>query len=276
MKRKRRTILEKKQLVKKQFSRRANAYVDSKMHRKGKDLFQLLEMAHTTGKEKLLDVATGGGHTANVFAPHVQEVVAMDLTPEMLQAAKNFIKENGHTNVTFVEGDAEKMPFPNSSFDIVTCRIAPHHFPHVEKFLQEVYRILKPNGQFLLDDNVSPEDDELDRFYNEMETIRDPSHIRAYKKSEWIKMIELTGFVIDRFSRFNKKFEFKPWCERMNLSEKDQKKLTNFIVNSPEKVKRKFQIKVSHNQIESFYGEALLLKAIKESNCYEGITRNTR
>lgn len=255
--------MEEKQIVKKQFGRRAEAYVDSEIHRKGKDLFQLIEMAQLTGNEKVLDVATGGGHTANVFAPIVEEVVAMDLTPEMLKAAERFITENGHMNVSFVEGDAENMPFPDESFDIVTCRIAPHHFSNVDKFLQEVYRVLKPNGQFLLDDNVSPEDDELDKFYNEMEKLRDPSHQRAWKKSEWIHMIELNHLDIQEFYRFEKQFQFKPWCDRMYLSDADTAKVTKYIINTTEKIKKHFRFKINHNKIESFYGEALLLKAVK-------------
>lgn len=255
--------MDKKQIVKKQFSRRANAYVDSEIHRRGKDLAKLVEMARLTGNEKLLDVATGGGHTANVFAPFVQQVVAMDLTLEMLRAAENYIKENGHNNVIFVEGDAEKMPFSDETFDVVTCRIAPHHFPNIEHFVREIYRVLKPNGQFLLDDNVAPEDDELDQFYNKMEKIRDQSHQRALKKSEWLKMIELNHFEIQMFYRFEKQFHFQSWCDRMNLTDEERARLAEFMINASEKVKRKFRIAINNSQIDSFYGEALLLKAVK-------------
>jgi len=188
--------------VKQQFGKSAESYVTSPIHKQGKDLQTLLEMAEITGKEELLDVATGGGHTANAFAPFVKNVTAIDLTKEMLVAAEKFIKGNGHQNVNYVEADAEKLPFSDGSFDIVTCRIAPHHFPNVSKFVSEVYRVLKSKGQFLLDDNVVPEDDELDLFYNTIEKKRDYSHFRAWKKTEWLRMLELSGLEIIEWHRF--------------------------------------------------------------------------
>lgn len=250
--------------VKKQFGRSADDYVKSKIHSKGSDLKRLLQMANLTGNEEVLDVATGGGHTANAFAPFAKKVTAMDLTPEMLTAAKNFIKGNGHTNVMFVEGDAEKKPFQDETFDIVTCRIAPHHFPNIDKFISEVYRVLKSSGQFLLDDNVAPENDEFDHFYNKIEKMRDYSHYRAWKKTEWIRKVELLGFEIQEISRFEKRFEFESWCDRMQLTKKEKDDLTELILQAPEKVKHKFQIVIKDNQIKSFLGEAILLSAVKQ------------
>jgi ubiquinone/menaquinone biosynthesis C-methylase UbiE len=223
----------------------------------------LLEIATINGAEELLDVATGGGHTANAFAPLVKKVTAVDLTEEMLFAAEKFINGNGHQNVHYVKGDAENLPFPSESFDIVTCRIAPHHFPNVDMFIKEVQRVLKPNGQFLLDDNATPEDDELDQFYNMIEKLRDYSHFRAWKKTEWLRMLELNGFEIKEWHHFEKTFRFEPWCNRMNLPETDKESLSQFIFHASQKIKDKFRIIIEENQIISFQGEAIVLKAIK-------------
>src|SRR5689334_17906789 len=102
--------------VQQQFGKSADSYVKSPIHKDGKDLQKLLEMTEVTGKEELLDVATGGGHTANAFAPQVKRVTAVDLTQEMLLAADKFVKGNGNQNVEFVKGDAEDLPFSNNSF----------------------------------------------------------------------------------------------------------------------------------------------------------------
>ncbi|MBZ5749967.1 MULTISPECIES: class I SAM-dependent methyltransferase [Metabacillus] len=249
--------------VQKQFGRSADAYVKSKGHSKGADLKKLVEMACPTGREEVLDVATGGGHTANALAPLVQKVTALDLTPEMLAAAERFIKGNGHANVVFVAGDAEKLPFPDETFDIVTCRIAPHHFPNVEHFIREAYRVLKAGGQFLVDDNVAPEDDEFDHFYNEIEKMRDYSHYRAWKKTEWLQMLELNGFETQQLYRFEKRFEFESWCDRMHLSDIEKTALNELIVKASEKVKHKFRIQLNDTQVVSFLGEAMLLQATK-------------
>lgn len=252
-----------KQNVKDQFGRSADFYVNSKIHRNGGDLNTLVEMAHAAETEVALDVATGGGHTANALSPLVKKVTAMDITPKMLENAEKFVTGNGHTNVHFVEGDAEKMPFDDASFDIVTCRIAPHHFPNIENFIKEVYRVLKLGGRFLLDDNVAPEEDTFDHFYNRIEKIRDYSHFRAWKKTEWLRMLEFEGFEIQEMHRFEKHFEFEDWCTRMHLSDKEKETLTGIMVKAEERVKEKFRIQERNGKIESFQGEAILLSCVK-------------
>jgi ubiquinone/menaquinone biosynthesis C-methylase UbiE len=249
--------------VQHQFGKSAASYVSSAIHKDGSDLQKLLDMAEITGEEALLDVATGGGHTANAFAGRVKKVTAVDITPEMLEAAENFIKGNGYSNVEFKIGDAENLPFSDGLFDIVTCRIAPHHFPDVKKFIEEVHRVLKPNGQFLLDDNVVPEEDEFDLFYNTIEKKRDYSHFRAWKKSEWLRMLELAGFEIYEWHRFVKTFRYLPWCNRMNLAESENENLSQYILNAPQKVKEKFKVSIVDDQVISFQGEAIILKAVK-------------
>ena len=252
-----------KQDVKNQFGRSAGLYVSSKIHRSGGDLAALIEMAHAEETEYALDVATGGGHTANALAPLVKKVTAMDITPEMLENAGKFIEGNGHSNVEFVEGDAEKMPFEDESFDIVTCRIAPHHFPNIGDFIKEVYRVLKPGGRFLLDDNVAPEEDAFDEFYNKIEKIRDYSHHRAWKKTEWLRMLEHTAFEIVEMHRFEKHFDFEDWCNRMHLTDEEKKTLTRIMLEADEKVTQKFRIQSDAGKIESFQGEAVLLSSVK-------------
>lgn len=252
-----------KQDVKNQFGRSADFYVSSKIHRNGGDLNTLIEMAHAEETEYALDVATGGGHTANALAPLVKKVTAMDITPKMLENAEEFIKGNGHTNVEFVEGDAEKMPFEDGSFDIVTCRIAPHHFPDIEDFVKEVYRVLKPGGRFLLDDNVAPEEDTFDDFYNKIEKIRDYSHYRAWKKTEWLRMLEHAAFEIVEMHRFEKHFEFEDWCTRMHLTDEEKNTLTSIMLEAEESVKQKFRVQSEAGKIESFQGEAVLLSCVK-------------
>jgi ubiquinone/menaquinone biosynthesis C-methylase UbiE len=252
-----------KKEVQQQFGKSANSYVNSSIHKEGKDLKLMIALADTSGNESLLDVATGGGHTANAFAPLVKSVTALDLTSEMLSAAEKFIAGNGHQNVVFRQGDAENLPFADEVFDIITCRIAPHHFPNINKFIEETYRVLKQSGQLLLDDNVVPEDDEFDQFYNTIEKIRDYSHFRAWKKTEWLRLIELSGFEIIEWHRFEKKFKFESWCSRMNLPGEEKERLTQFILQASEKAKKKFRVEIEGNSIISFYGEAIVLKAVK-------------
>ncbi|HWO96683.1 MAG TPA: class I SAM-dependent methyltransferase [Bacillus sp. (in: firmicutes)] len=253
-----------KEIVASQFGKNAGKYVASKGHAKGKDLDILWEIVQENKNKCLLDVATGGGHVANKLAPLFENVIAFDLLPEMLEKAKDFIRKNGHENVSFVQGDAQALPFLDQTFDTVTCRIAPHHFPKVEDFVREAGRVLKKGGLFLLVDNVAAELDEYDQFYNDIEKKRDPSHYRAHKKTEWILLVEKNGFRIESFLVFKKKFLFDGWCEMMGLSESDKLKLNEYMGSAPKDVIEFFSIDMEGGQVRSFQGETMLLAARKE------------
>ncbi|WP_054709952.1 class I SAM-dependent methyltransferase [Bacillus sp. JCM 19041] len=203
--------------AKEQFGAYASAYVKSKKHAKGKDLDLLEQLVKGSKTASLLDIATGGGHAAKKVAPYVGKIVAVDLTPEMLTAAEQHLYESGITNVQFIEAPAERLPFEEASFDLVVCRIAAHHFTNVAAFIAETFRVLKPGGRFFLLDNVAPEDDAYDYFYNELEYKRDGSHKRAFKKSEWLAMIEAVEFEIIQLRAFKKEFDFQDWTDRVQM-----------------------------------------------------------
>jgi ubiquinone/menaquinone biosynthesis C-methylase UbiE len=253
-----------KERVIQQFGKNAGHYVTSQSHAKGEDLRKLVEMiAEKNPSGELLDIATGGGHVANALAPYFKQVVALDLTPEMLEKAKGFIDSNGIKNAAFVQGDAENLPFPNDSVGTVTCRIAAHHFSDVRKFVKEVQRILKEQGLFILIDNVAPEVREYDLFYNKVEKKRDPSHVRAYKKSEWISLLEHEGILVEEMIRFRKKFSFDTWCEMMDVTESEKQKLNDFMTQASEPIIDFFSVEIEDGKVQTFQGQSILIVGTK-------------
>ncbi|MEC0241452.1 methyltransferase domain-containing protein [Paenibacillus dokdonensis] len=253
-----------KNQVKQQFSRNAEKYVTSARHAKGEDLAWLVSCARANANMNVLDIATGGGHVANALAPLVRHVTAYDLTREMLEAAERFIGGNGYTNVSYVTGDAEQLPFEDESFDLVTCRIAAHHFTDIPVFAAEALRVATPGGKLLLIDNVAPEQDRLDQFYNDIEKCRDASHVRAWKKSEWIRLLESTGFRIEMAVCFPKPFQFQDWCERAGLPQMERDALENKLLQSAEDERRFFSIHANEEgRLISFSGESVYIQAIR-------------
>jgi ubiquinone/menaquinone biosynthesis C-methylase UbiE len=252
-----------KKQVQQQFGKHAAHYVTSEIHAKGSDLAALLSISNASKDDTVLDIATGGGHVANAFAPLAGQVTALDLTQNMLEKAEGFIQQNGHSNVRFVQGDAESLPFESNFFTIVTCRIAPHHFPNISSFISESYRVLKEGGTFLLIDNTAPEHSDFDLFYNTVEKKRDYSHNRAFKKSEWISYLEKAGFQIQQLITFPKTFQFASWCDRMSLPEKEKKELEQYMMNASKETQRHFHVTAQDNHVISFQGEAILVKCKK-------------
>lgn len=229
--------------IRRHFAATAAAYVTSEQHARGDDLALLVNLARPKATDRVLDIATGAGHTALALAPHVAEVVATDLTAEMLEAAHAFISKKGVSNVRFEAADAEALPFPDASFDIVTSRIAPHHFPAPETFVREAARVLKPEGRFVLDDNMAPEAPELDEFMNRVEKWRDPNHVRAYRQSEWTRWIEQAGLVVvSQEPLAFKRHPYAAWTGRSQTPLEVVEELEQWLLGAPAHLRDYFRI----------------------------------
>ena len=146
--------------VKAQFGRQAERYAASRPHATGDSLELMVEWAQPRPSDRILDVATGTGFTAFGFAARARRVVATDLTANMLTQARRLAGERGLTNLLFHLAAAEALPFHGGVFDIATCRLAPHHFASVPRFLAEMHRVLRSGGKLVLCDSASPEDPE--------------------------------------------------------------------------------------------------------------------
>ncbi|HEX5958584.1 MAG TPA: class I SAM-dependent methyltransferase [Hyphomicrobiaceae bacterium] len=216
-----------KTLVQQQFGAHAGAYATSAVHAKGASLGRLVELVRPQHDWQVLDIATGAGHTAAAFAPHVAHVVASDITSEMLGEARTLAAAKGLRNMETAVADAEALPFEAARFDLVTCRIAAHHFPDPARFVHEVRRVLRPGGTFALVDNISPDAGSTPGFsavdlaaaavaYNAFEKLRDPSHGRCLGLAEWTELLAAAGLAVLHREILPKAMELLPWAARLN------------------------------------------------------------
>jgi ubiquinone/menaquinone biosynthesis C-methylase UbiE len=181
----------------------------------------------------VLDVATGAGHTALAMAPHVARVIATDLTPEMLAETCRLATERGIANVETKLADAEALPFPDATFDLVTCRLAFHHFPHPSAAMREFARVLKPGATLGFADNIAVEDAEGAAVYNAYEKLRDPSHHDVLPLSKLIALVESAHMHVEATRSFSKEFEFEQWADRMHVSPPDKLRLLEMLRTLP-------------------------------------------
>jgi len=252
-----------KSAVQAQFGATAEAYVQSAVHATGADLARMVELAGLRGDERVLDIATGGGHTALAFAPHVAVVVASDLTPDMLAAARRFVEGQGSSNVRFEQADAEDLPFGDASFDVVTCRVAAHHFADIGTFALETARVLRPGGRLLLSDTVAPEDAELDAYINAIEKLRDPTHVRDYTLSEWRDVLSAVGLHVALAEPFPKTIHFDDWCVRARVADHARAELRRRMLGASPEAREAFAIKLQGDEVESFVLPAAVVHAVK-------------
>ena len=247
------------------FSRTAESYVASFSHRAGDDLTRLIEIGEWTPIQTALDVATGGGHTALAVAPHVAHITVSDLTPRMLEQARTYLLSQGVTNAEFTVADAEQLPFADASFDRVTCRIAPHHFPNIAKAVQEISRVLKPNGLFLLIDSIAPSDPELDTFLNTIEKRRDSSHGRSCTLAEWHQFFADAGLQVEYEELFRRGLQYDDWTKRSQLPADEKASLEHFILNSDAHTRAFFDVSLhADGHLDSISNDFVLLKGRKK------------
>ncbi len=207
-----------KELAREQFGAAAAAYATSEAHAQGASLTRLVELTAPQRGWEALDAATGAGHMALALAAHVRQVVGCDLTPQMIAQARALAAERGCTNVRFELGDVEKLPFRPASFDLVTCRVALHHFPQPERALVEMMRVCRHDGLVAVVDNVVPADAATARAINSFEKMRDPSHVRALTVQELADLFRAAGLQVTHTETLRKPLDFYDWLRRMNVS----------------------------------------------------------
>lgn len=237
-------------------------YVTSRVHASGQDLTWLVEAAALTGVERVLDVATGGGHTAFALAPGAAEVVALDLTRPMLEVAQREAHARHLTNISYLEGDAQSLPCEDKSFDLVACRQAPHHFPRVQQAVLEWARVLKPGGKLLLIDSISPEEQELDAFLHKIEILRDPSHVRNHSVSEWRVYLEKAGFVPGTVREWGIVLDIADWTKRMRTPAEAVATIEQMLRTASPAARERFHIE-EHDGALAFTLPAVFIASVK-------------
>ena len=206
-----------KESNRRQFGANASNYATSAVHAKGASLDRMVELVDPQSHWHCLDIATAAGHTAFAFAPHVAEVTATDLTEEMVDLAATRADEKQLTNVRTQVADAEELPFGDESFDLVTCRIAPHHFPNQPAFIAEASRVLASGGTFALVDNVVPNNHEVALFCDDWEQRRDPSHVNCLSLDEWIELCRNAGLEVQHSETIEKLMQFSDWVGNVSV-----------------------------------------------------------
>ncbi|MBI3989821.1 MAG: methyltransferase domain-containing protein [candidate division NC10 bacterium] len=186
-----------RQVVRRQFRKQAHRFEGKGLTLSSQEYLQwMADNLDLQPHFDVLDVAAGTGLLSRAMAPHVARVVALDLTPEMLLQGRSQAKHDGLTNIVFVQGLAEDLPYPNDSFNRVVSRFSIHHFEDPQIQVKEMVRVCRPGGKVAIIDLVSPDDGTLAATYNRLERLRDPSHTRALLAGELRSVMQTAGLEI--------------------------------------------------------------------------------
>ncbi|MHB0977172.1 MAG: class I SAM-dependent methyltransferase [Candidatus Aquicultorales bacterium] len=250
-----------KKAVKAQFGPRASEYAKG-CFAGDETLDLILSFIEPTRDDEVLDVATGAGFTAAAFAPLVREVVACDLTEEMLEQAEALFKERELKNVLTDEADVEELPYADDVFDAVACRIAAHHFPRARKALMEMVRVLKPGGRIAVADTMAAPGRQVDQFLNELELLRDPSHVRNYTETEWESLFTDCRLGGIQATKGVFTVDFDEWVERAGVPDKARKSLRKSLLGAPAEIKEALDVKEDGDKL-SFNNFWIVIGGVK-------------
>lgn len=153
------------------------------------------------------------------IAPFVEEVYAYDLSEEMIKIVEETANKKGLRNIKTKKGVAETISFLDEDFDCIVSRYSAHHWQNLTEALQEIRRVLKPKGSFILIDILGSENSLLDSFLQTIEQIRDPSHVKNYSISMWSQYAERLGFKIQKIEIQDLSLDFKTWIKRMQTED---------------------------------------------------------
>ncbi len=251
-----------------EIQRKAQEQFDRQSHRYGRghilentsDVEAALQRIALPESASVLDVATGGGHTGLLLASRGHRVILADLSHSMLERAGVKAKERGLT-VELKQHAAEEFPYPSGSFDLVSCRVAAHHFSDPIAFVRETARVLKPGGSFLLIDGSFPDGEpEAEEWIHQVEKFRDPSHHRFLAPARWSEICQAEGLSVE-YSALDPLLQpdLEWYFETAATSPENRKAVLDLVAKIPASARRVFQLKESEGKITWVWSRLTLI-----------------
>jgi SAM-dependent methyltransferase len=247
------------QVVQQQFGNTAAAYLSSAVHASGADLEAAAGIARRYKSPAVLDLGCGAGHLSFAVAPFAGNVTAYDLSEQMLSVVADAAASRGLGNVRCMQGRAEQLPFDAESFDMVVTRFSAHHWANVPAAVAEAKRVLRPGGVLVVIDIVAPENPLHDTVLQAVELLRDASHVRDYRVSEWARMFGDAGFAHTVVSEWRLKMVFGEWIARMRTPPVREAAIRSLLDSADSETAAWFAIEADH----SFHIGAAMFEAGK-------------
>jgi SAM-dependent methyltransferase len=219
---------------------RAREYLTSAVHSSGEDLDLIEARVRGNAKARALDLGCGGGHVSYRVSPHVAEVVAVDLSAQMLDTVTRAAAKRGLKNITTRQGAAEGLPFEAGEFDFVLSRFSAHHWRDLDAGLREARRVMAPKGHAIFVDSVAPAVALLDSHLQTVELLRDPTHVRNYTAAEWMGALARAGFEVTAMHSRRIRIEFGSWVARTRTPELLIEAIRHAQRNAPDDVRNAF------------------------------------
>ena len=218
--------------IREQFTKQAIPFSNAPGIKDADALRLLVEFTGAGPQDVVLDVACGPGLVVCTFARVARHVTGIDLTPAMIERARELQRQEGLTNVALEVGDVLPLPYPDASFSIVTARFAFHHLPDPRAVLAEMKRVCAPGGKVVVIDVMASPDPEKAAAFNGMERLRDPSHVRSMPLTELTRLFSETGLGDPRTTLYGLRSEMEGLLQRSFPEPGNAAKIRRILLDS--------------------------------------------
>jgi SAM-dependent methyltransferase len=254
--------MDQRNLSARQFGDNAANYLNSPVHARGADLDRLQALTLRLRPQRTLDLGCGAGHAAFALARGgATSVIAYDPSGPMLAAVEREAVARGHAQIATRQGTADQLPFEDASIDLVVTRYSAHHWPQVEVAVTEIVRVLRPGGTLVVIDVVAPESALLDTTLQTLELLRDSSHVRDYRASEWHSMLSASGLACGASEQWKLPLEFDSWVRRIATPARRVDALRTVMQDLPAEAREYFCVAADG----SFSSDSLWIEALKSA-----------
>ncbi len=198
--------------VQSEFTRQARQMASSPVFKDEAVLRRFQRAVGQSPHDRVLDVACGPGILAEAIAPQVRQVNGIDATPEMIRLARERFEKAALPNGGFDVAAADQLPFEDAAFEQVVTRLSFHHFHDVPAALNEIRRVLRPNGRLTVADIVTSDDPDRSLLHNSLEQLRDPTHVHFFSRAQLVSLISAAGFVVLNEDAWEQQRSFEEWA----------------------------------------------------------------
>jgi ubiquinone/menaquinone biosynthesis C-methylase UbiE len=247
------------ELILDQFTRQATPFSTAQPIADANALRMIVEAAAPRQAETVLDVACGGGLVVCAFAPHVRHATGIDMTPAMLDRARQLAAEKGIGNVTWKQGDVGRLPYPDGTFDIVVTRFSMHHFLDPLAVLREMMRVSAPGGRVVIVDMYASDDPAKAAAWNRAEKLRDPSHVRCLTLPELRRLFSSAGLPEPRASFYELRDEIRNLLARSFPNPGDDVRIIEMYARSAEDDRLGIPVRRDGERIDYAFPIAILV-----------------
>jgi 2-polyprenyl-3-methyl-5-hydroxy-6-metoxy-1,4-benzoquinol methylase len=205
-------------VVRQSFTVQAAAYAAQPWISDTERVALLVAAAAPKTEDRVLDVACGPGYVAEAFAQACRSVVGVDLTEAPLRIAEERCRARGLTNLSFMIGNVQQLPFGNGEFNLVVCRLAMHHFAQPQRVVTEMARVCRTGGTVVVEDILASEHAVRAAYQHRVEVLRDPSHVRTLSLSELLCLFRDAGIEVERVTTGEVVPEVERWLATTKAS----------------------------------------------------------